>query len=205
MSAKCREDLAELVILAKTGDRLALGRLLASYRSYLLLLARVQIGRHLRGKIDPSDVLQETCLEVQRDIGRFRGSGEREFIGWLRRILAGILANQLRRYLGTQRRDVRLEEALEADLDRSSVAMERAVVADQTTPSERAVRREQSVLLAVALDTLPADYREVIVLRHLEELGFAEVSRRMGRSEDSVKNLWARALVRLRHVLGDSQ
>jgi RNA polymerase sigma-70 factor (ECF subfamily) len=77
------------------------------------------------------------------------------------------------------------------------------LVAKQSSPSERAARREQGVLLANALARLPAHYREVIVLRHLEGLKFAEVARRMGRTIDSVKKMWTPALAELRAALGE--
>jgi RNA polymerase sigma-70 factor (ECF subfamily) len=123
-------------------------------------------------------------------------------ISWLRQILAGLLANLVRRYFGTQRRDVRLERELADELDRSSRALGQSLAAPHSTPSQQAARREQTVLLADALDLLPEDYREVIILHHLEGLGFAEIADRMGRSIDSVKNLWARALAQLRRSLG---
>src|SRR5579883_1396053 len=192
-----------LLTLAKAGDGPALGRLLELYRNYLTLLVRVQIGKRLQGKVDSGDLLQETYLEAHRDIGRFRGNSEREFLYWLRQILVTVLANQVRHYWGTKRRDVRLERELADDLDRSSCALDRAFVAEQSSPSHQAARREQSVLLADALGKLPEDYREVIILRQLEDLSFREVAQRMGRSEDSVKNLWARALAKLRRVMGE--
>ncbi|WP_422925572.1 sigma-70 family RNA polymerase sigma factor [Singulisphaera sp. PoT] len=188
---------------AKKGDSPALGQLLELHRNYLRLLARVQIGRRLQGKVDPADLLQETFLEAHRNIERFRGSTEREFVAWLRQILSAILANQIRHYLGTKRRDIRLERELADDVDRSSRALVQALAASQTSPSQHAARRERSTLLADALAKLPDDYREVIILRHLEDLAFAEVSRRMGRTEDSVKNVWARALARLRKAMDD--
>jgi RNA polymerase sigma-70 factor (ECF subfamily) len=77
-------------------------------------------------------------------------------------------------------------------------------VARQSSPSQQAAHREQAVLLADALEQLPKAYREVIILVHLEELGFPEAARRMGRSVNSVKNLWARAVARLRRSLGSS-
>jgi RNA polymerase sigma-70 factor (ECF subfamily) len=192
-----------LLVLAKAGDGDALGRLIERHRDYLILLARVQIGRLLRGKLDPEDVLQETSLEAHRGIGRFRGSSERAFRSWLRQILAAILSNQVRRYHGTKGRDPRLERSLIDDLDRSSRALDRGLIAPQSTPSQSASRRERALLLAEALGKLPEDYREVIILRHLDDLGFGEVARRMGRTEDSVKNLWVRALARLRRTLED--
>jgi RNA polymerase sigma-70 factor (ECF subfamily) len=197
-------EVERLLLLARGGDCAALGRLLEVYRGYLSLLARLQIGRRLQGKVDAADLVQDTFLEAHRQFGRFRGSVEAELVCWLRQILVGLLANLVRRYCGTQRRDVTLERDLADELNRSSGVLDRGLAAPQSTPSKRAARREQAVLLADALERLPADYREVIILRHLEGLGFAEVADRMGRSVDSVKNLWARALAQLRRSLGAS-
>lgn len=196
-----RRDTGRLLALARSGDRAALGQLLERYRSYLSLLARVQIGRRMQGKLDVADVIQETYLEAHRGVGQFRGSTEVQFLAWLRQILVGILANQVRRYFGTKRRDIRLERELQDGLDHSSVNLGSQLIAPQSSPSSQASRREQAVLLADAMEELPEDYREVIILRQLEGLTFPQVALRMGRTEDSVKNLWARALVRLRRLL----
>jgi RNA polymerase sigma-70 factor, ECF subfamily len=202
MSSSATPDPEQLVCLARAGNGRALGQLLEQYRNYLAMLARLQIGRRLQGKVDASDLVQETFMEAHRDFGQFRGSTEQELASWLRRILACNLANLVERYCGAKRRDVRLERELVADIDQSSRVLDLGLVAKASSPSQQAAHREQAVLLADALEQLPADYREVLMLRHLEELSFPEVARRMGRSLDSVKNLWARALAKLRHVLG---
>jgi RNA polymerase sigma-70 factor, ECF subfamily len=196
-------EFVELFRRARQGDGAALGRLLERYRGYLTLLAGVQIGRRLQGKVDPADLVQETFLEAHRNLPLFRGAVEAEFACWLRQILAGRLANVVRRFLGTRARDVRLEQDLAQQLDASSQALSQALAASQSSPSQQAARSEQSLRLADALAGLPANYREVIVLRHLEGLPFAEVARRMGRNVDSVEKLWIRALGRLRGVLGE--
>ncbi len=188
---------------AREGADEARGALLESYRVYLDLLARVEIGRRLRKKVDASDVVQETFLEAHRNFGTFRGSSEAEFVAWLRSILAARIANLVRHFVGTQARDVRREEGLQIDLDQSSRALDRGLVALQSTPSQQVARREQGVLLAAALARLPDEYREVVVLRHLEELPFPEVAARMGRTVDSVQKLWVRALARLRQSAKD--
>jgi RNA polymerase sigma-70 factor (ECF subfamily) len=193
-----------LLQLARAGCGTALGQLLEGYRSYLALLARLQIGRRLQEKVDPADVVQETFLAAHRHFPRFRGASEAEFTAWLRRILASRLAKLVRHFCGTRRRDIRLERQLTAELDESSACLERGLVARQSTPSQRACRQEQAVLLAEALSRLPVAYREVLVLHHLQDLGFPEVARRMGRTLDSVKNLWLRALARLRAVVGEA-
>jgi RNA polymerase sigma-70 factor (ECF subfamily) len=193
----------QLLPPARAGDQLALGKLLERYRGYLGLLARLQIGRRLQGKADAADLVQDTFLEAHRNWGRFRGTSEAELLSWLRRILAGRTADLIRRYLGSQRRDVRLERELEAELERSSQDLDAALHAKQDSPSKQVARREEGVLLADALDLLPEDYREVLLLRHLEGLTFPEVAQRMGRTLDSVKKLWTRALDLLRRSVKD--
>ncbi|HEX7380146.1 MAG TPA: sigma-70 family RNA polymerase sigma factor [Pirellulales bacterium] len=204
MTSVTETNVEQLLALARGGDCAALGRLLNLYGGYLSLLARLQIGRRLQGKVDAADLVQDTFLEAHRHFGQFRGTTEAELVCWLRQILAGLLANLVRRFCGTKRRDVRLERELAQELDHSSRALDQSLIAPQSTPSQQAARREQAVLLADALQRLPDDYREVIILRHLEGLSFAEISRRMGRSVDSVKNLWARALAQLRRVVGEN-
>ncbi|HTW93242.1 MAG TPA: sigma-70 family RNA polymerase sigma factor [Tepidisphaeraceae bacterium] len=196
-------DTQTMLARARQGDGSATGRLLERYSRYLTLLARLQIGRRLQGKVDPADIVQETFLEATRQMENFRGNSEGELLAWLRRILAGQIALTVRRYMGTRGRDVKLERELVMQLDQSSVMLDRGLVASYSTPSQHAARREQSVLLAEALGRLPEDYREVIILRHLEGLPFAEVAVVMNRSADSVQKLWVRALANLRNLLGD--
>jgi RNA polymerase sigma-70 factor (ECF subfamily) len=192
-----------LLRLAQAGEEDALGSLLEQYRSYLALLARVQISRRLQGKVDAADLVQETFLEAHRGFARFQGTTEKELVSWLRQILAANLADLVRRYVVARRRDVRLERELMVDLDHSSQVLGESLMSRHSSPSQQAARREQAVLLAEALGRLPEHYREVLILHHLEELSFPEVGRRLGRSLDSVKNVWARALARLRRCLGD--
>jgi RNA polymerase sigma-70 factor (ECF subfamily) len=202
MSDSAAPDLEDLLRRARAGDASALGGLLEVYRNYLALLSRLEIGRRLRGKVDDSDLVQETFLQAHRHFGQFRGATEGELASWLRQILAGVVAKLVRRYYGTRRRDLRLERELRDSLDRSSEALGVRLATRQSSPSQQAARREQAVLLADALDRLPEQYREVIILSDLEGLGFPEVARRMDRSLDSVKNLYARAVGQLRRSLG---
>jgi RNA polymerase sigma-70 factor, ECF subfamily len=198
-------DPTELIRQARGGTSEALGQLLDRYGNYLGLLARVQVGRRLQGKVDPADLVQETFLEAHRHFAGFRGQSEPEVAAWLRQIMAGVLGNMLRRYLGTQGRDVRLERELVGELDQSSQALDRGFADPGPTPSKLAAGRERAVLLADALGRLPADYREAIILRNLDELPFAEVAKRMGRSEDAVQKLWVRALAKLRATMDSDE
>jgi RNA polymerase sigma-70 factor (ECF subfamily) len=197
-------DLAHQLQLARHGSVDARGVLLESYRSYLELLARVEVGRRLQTKLDTADVVQETFLEAHRHFDQFRGTTEAELVSWLRGIFSAKLSNLVRHYLGTQGRDLRREQALEINLDHSSRLLDRGLFAGGGTPSQQVVEREQGVLVAEALAKLPDDYREVIVLRHLEELTFPEVAARLQRTVDSVQKVWVRALAKLRQSMGES-
>jgi RNA polymerase sigma-70 factor (ECF subfamily) len=202
MSSVMRSDETpeDLLARARSGDQAALGQLLQLYRNYLRLQARTLIDSTLQRRLDPSDLVQETFLEAHRDFGRFAGTTEAELVAWLRQVLVRNLADQVKRHQ-SRKRDVRRVESLEAMLDRSSRRVEEALQAGISSPSAQARRREQAVLLADALAALPPDYREVIVLRHLEHLKFDEVAARMGRSSGAVRMLWARALERLNRLL----
>ncbi|HYH63111.1 MAG TPA: sigma-70 family RNA polymerase sigma factor [Urbifossiella sp.] len=197
MGPEATPDVGQLIRAARESAD-GLGRLLERYRNYLTLLARVQIGRRLRGKADPADLVQDTFLEAHRYFDRFQGEVEPVLLAWLRRVLASQTARLVRRYGGTQARDVDLERTLERELDSSSDQLDRGIVDRGESPSGAAVRREQAVLLADALARLQPDYREVIVLRQMEGLSFDEVAGRMGRSVDAVQKLWVRGLYQLR-------
>ena len=196
------ESPEELIRTARAGGEPAEGKLFARYAPYLTLLARVEVGRRLQGKLDPADLVQDVFLDAHRYFPTFRGTTEPEFTAWLRQILAGVLANTLRRYFGTKARDPRLEQDIRAAVDQSSVMLVNQLASPGTSPSEVASRREQAVLFADALGRLPDDYREVIVLRHLEGLSFPQIAERMRRSLDSVEKLWLRAVTRLRQSMG---
>jgi RNA polymerase sigma-70 factor, ECF subfamily len=190
---------------ARGGDDAARGRLLELYRNYLRVLARALIGQALQARLDASDLVQETYLKAHREFARFLGAGERELVGWLRQILVRALANQARHHRA-RGRDVRRQESLEAALDRSSLAVQAALAAPSAaSPSTRAVRREEAVLLADALERLPADYRDVFILRNLEQVPVEQVAERMGRSVNAVRKLWTRAMLEIRRELGGEQ
>jgi RNA polymerase sigma-70 factor, ECF subfamily len=191
----------DLIRAAKADGPEALGRLLDRYTCYLTLLARVEVGRQLQGKLDSADIVQEAFLYAHRHFAEFRGGTEPELVAWLRRILVGVLANTVRHYFGTKARDPRLEQDLTAGLDRSSQQMAREIASSGSSPSEAAERRELSVVFANALGRLSDDYREVLLLRHFEDLTFPAVADRMGRSLKTVEKLWLRAVNRLRQEL----
>ena len=192
-----------LLAQARQGDPAALGALLDLYNNYLFFLARGQMGAVLRDRLAPSDVVQETFLEAHRDFHGFRGVGEAELLAWLRRILVRNLVDLLR-YHSDDRRAQTRQESLDAMLERSAARAHQALAAGESSPSGRASRGEQAVIVANALAGLPDDYREVIVMRHIERLRFKEIATRMGRTSGAVRKLWLRALMQLRESIGGS-
>lgn len=172
------------------------------YRDYLLLLVRLQLGPRLRAKLDASDVVQQAMLHAHERRGQFRGETEGEWLAWLRTILANALATALRRF-DAQARDPRRERSLEAELEHSSSRLEGLLAADQTSPSERAVRGEELVRLAHAIARLPEDQRRVVELHYLKGLAVADVAQEIGRTRPAAVGLLFRALKRLRALLRD--
>jgi len=189
-----------LLAKARAGDPAAVGRLLELYRNYLRLIARSLISQPLQVRMDASDLVQETFLKAHREFRQFVGSGERELMAWLRRILVRTLSNQARHHRA-RGRDQRRQESLDVLLDRSSLAIQEQLADSIASPSAHAVRREQAVLLADALSRLPADYREVFILRNLEQVPVDEIATRMGRTPNAVRKLWRRAMIALKQAL----
>ena len=201
MNPSNSKDPEQLLSIARHENGQVVAQLLEIYRNYLTVLAKVHIDRRLRAKVGGSDLVQETLIQAHQDFAEFQGTTEAELIQWLRKIMATKGAKLVRRYFVAQRRNVHLEQELCEDLNKSSLAMDRLPVSPDSSPSQQAARRECAVVLADALTQLPDDYREVMILHHLEGLTMAEVAKRMGKTIKSVQGLWARALIKLRPLM----
>lgn len=185
----------------RNADPEGLGGILQLYWNYLHLLAEAQLDRRLRVRFSPSDLVQETLLEAHRDFPQFRGTTEAEFLSWLRQILIHNLIVAVRRHVEAGKRDIRREVSLEqirAGVDTSALSLAGLLEQRGTSPSARIQREELLVALADHLASLPPDYRQVIVLRHLQGRSFAEIAVQMERNEGAVRMLWLRAIGQLR-------
>ena len=195
-----------LLSQALAGSSECFGRLLHVYRNYLKLLVVTQMERKLQRRVSPSDVVQETFLEANRDFHQFRGTSSGEFCAWLRRILVNNLHRVVEKHVLAAKRDVRREVSLEniaASLEQSTARLEAILPDGGTSPSGNAERREMEIVLADHLAELSADYRDVIVLRHIEGLSFEAVGQRMERSAGAARMLWLRAIKSLRERMED--
>jgi RNA polymerase sigma-70 factor (ECF subfamily) len=184
---------------ARAGSREALGELLETCRAYLLLIAERELDSDLRAKGGASDLVQETFAEAHRHFARFQGDSEADLRAWLRRLLLNNLADFSRRYRETDKRHIGREVGLGAD---SSGQPGAHLAANGPSPSEQAVAHEQAQAVQSALDRLPADYRQVLVLRYHEDRPFDEIARVMGRSTNAIHKLWLRAVKRLQQEVG---
>lgn len=176
---------------------------LLKYEAWLRLLARNEIDSRFAGKFDASDAVQQTLMEAWKGWENFRGNEEPQRLVWLRQILAHQLAHLARHYAGTQKRDVAREVSIEHTLHQSAQRLDALLPARDASPSSQAVAREQRLQLAEVLESLPDDYRQVILLRNIEELSHEQIAERMGRSVGAVRMLWVRALAALRDALPD--
>jgi RNA polymerase sigma-70 factor (ECF subfamily) len=173
---------------------------LERFRDYLRLLARLQLDARLQGKLDPSDLVQQTLLKAHQARAQFRGRTAAEQAGWLRQILARTLANAVRD-LARAKRDVTLERSLETSLENSSARLEAWLVAGDASPSQQAERNEQLLRLAQRMAALPDAQREVLLLRHCQGWSLADISRHLGRTRAAVASLLRRGLQQLRGQL----
>jgi RNA polymerase sigma-70 factor (ECF subfamily) len=177
---------------------------LERFRDYLRLLARMNLDGRLRGKLDPSDVVQQTLLQAHQALPGFRGQTDAEMAAWLRQILARNLTHAVRDF-GRDRRDVQREQSLQDALDASSARLEAWLAAEQSSPSERAERNEQVVRLAAALADLPEAQREAVVQHYWQGRSLVEIGEDLGRTPAAVAGLLHRGLTQLRELLRDTE
>ena len=173
---------------------------LEPYRSYLRLLARINVGQRLKGKVDASDIVQQTLLKAHVARHEFQGADSTALTAWLRKILVRTISDAVRD-LHRGKRDAGLERSLEGGIEQSSCRLGEWLAAEQLSPSGQAMRGELFLQLFDALEELPEAQREAIVLKHCDDLTLDEVSRRLNRSPASVASLLRRGLKQLREQL----
>jgi RNA polymerase sigma-70 factor (ECF subfamily) len=184
---------------ARRGSGEAFGRLLDTFRRYLLLVAHRELDPDLQAKGGPSDLVQETFLNAQKNFAQFRGQTEREFLAWLHGILKNSANDFQRRFLQTGKRQIGREVV---SPESSSGAFGGSFPAPVPTPSREVVAREEAALLEEALERLPESYRQVIRWRYAEGRSFAEIGEQLNRSADAARMLWLRAFKQLQKEMG---
>lgn len=170
---------------------------LERFRPYLLLLARQGLSPRFQGKADVSGLVQQTLLEAHRAWGQVAGQPSEAQAAWLRRLLANNLRDEAKKWT-TAARNVSMEQ----EIERSSIRLQSLIAGNESSPSQKAVRNEELLKLAAALEELSEAERRAIELHHLQGQPLAEVARQLERTKGAVAALLYRAMERLRGVMG---
>jgi len=177
------------------------GDSLDGFRSYLRLLANMQLDKRLRGKVDASDIVQQTMLQAYKAREQFQGNNDAQRAAWLRQILARNLMHATRD-MTRDKRDVRREKSMHASIDQSSLRLEGLLANNDLSPSAKVSRGEQLLLIANAVENLPEPQRDALLMHYLEQKSMPEIAAQMDRTRGSVAGLVRRALESLRESFG---
>jgi RNA polymerase sigma-70 factor (ECF subfamily) len=193
----------QLLRRAQGGDCHALGALFERYRERLRQMVRLRLDRRLYGRIDPSDVIQEAYLDVSKRFPEYAANPAVPFYLWLRSLTGQRLITLHRQHLGTQMRDAGQEVSLYrgAFPQASSQSLANQLLGRLTSPTQAAMRAEMQIRLQEVLNTMDPLDREVLVLRHFEELSNSETAEVLGLQKSAASKRYRRALERLTSIL----
>jgi RNA polymerase sigma-70 factor, ECF subfamily len=196
-------DTVNLIERARAGDQQALGMLFARHRERLRRMVELRLDWRLQARIDASDVVQEAFVEMTRRLGEYFRQPTMPLFLWMRFLVGERLLILHRHHLGAQMRDARREVSLyrTALPEASSAALAAHLLGKHTSPTQAAVRAERMLRLQEALNTIDPLDREVLTLRHFEQLSRAETAQVLGIEESAAAKRYVRALKRLKEIL----
>ena len=196
-------DVEELVKHAAAGDPGSWAELIKRYRSRLRRMVSFRMDPRLQGRVDPSDVVQDVFLEAWQHLGSYVSEPNTPFFLWLRAVAGHTLGDLHRQHLGARMRDARREVSLyEGSLPgATSAALAAQLLGHLTRPSEAALRAERKIQLQTALNAMDPIDREVLALRHFEQLTVSEAAAVLGIKEKAAGMRYTRALRRLKEIL----
>jgi RNA polymerase sigma-70 factor (ECF subfamily) len=203
LSSEGIDEETSLLHRAAAGDQEALRAVFSRYRERLKRMVHLRLSRRLSGRVDDSDVVQESFLDVSRRLDEYLANPTTSFFLWLRNMTALKLAEVHRRHLGTQLRDAGREVTLHrgglpmAD----SVSLAAQLLGKLTAPSQAAIKAETRLLVQEALNSMDPIDREVLALRHFAQLSPDETARALGIKEKAAAMRYMRALRRLKVIL----
>lgn len=194
-----------LIELARAGDESALGELFARHRERLRRMVQMRLDWRLHGRIDASDVIQEAYLEAARRLDSYFQEPGMPLFLWLRFLVGERLMILHRHHLGTKMRDARREVSLYRDAlpEASSAALAAQLMGQHTSPTEAALRAERMLRLQDAVNRLEPLDREILSLRHFEQLSRSETAQLLGIEEAAGAKRYIRALKRLKETLAE--
>jgi RNA polymerase sigma-70 factor (ECF subfamily) len=196
-------EVSDLLHRAAGGDQQALSELFSRYRDRLKRMVHLRLSRRLQGRVDDSDVIQEAFLGISQRLNEYLQEPKLPFYLWLRHMTGLKLAEVHRRHLGTQLRDADREVSLhrgglpQAD----SVSLAAQLLGKLTTPSQAAIKAELRIQVQEALNSMDPIDREVLALKHFEQLSTSEIAEVLGLSKAGAGSRYLRAIKRLREIL----
>ena len=196
-------EMTRLIEQAVGGDQQAWGQLLSRHRDRLRRMVALRIDRRLRGRVDASDVIQEASLEAARRLPEYLKNPTMPFFLWLRFLTGQRLLEQHRIHLGAKARDAGREISLYhgALPATTSAALAAHLLGHLTSPSAAAIRAERRIRMQEVLNTMDPVDREILALRHYEQLSNSEVAEVLDMDKSATSKRYARALVRLKEIL----
>jgi RNA polymerase sigma-70 factor (ECF subfamily) len=194
-----------LIELARLGDAAALNTLLDRNRDRLRRMVEIRLDRRLMARIDADDVIQEAFLEASQRFEEYLREPNQPLFLWLRFLVGMRLMQIHRHHLGAQMRDVGREVSIyrRALPEASSAALAAQLLGKETSPTQAVVRAERALRLQEALNSLDPIDREILSLRHFEQLSRSEAARVLGIEEGTAAKRYFRALKRLKDILAD--
>jgi RNA polymerase sigma-70 factor (ECF subfamily) len=192
-------QIGRLISQAHSGDQEALGQLCAQYRPFLQTIAAVKLGRTMERRIDASDIVQETELEMVRGFPEFRGATEPEFSAWLKQILRRNIADKVRDNRAAIR-DLRREQYLDGADSSASITWAQPT-GRESSPSQFVMKGEAALRFAAALEALPVDQRTVVRMRYMEGLKLNEIAASIDKTPGAVAGLLRRGQNTLREEI----
>lgn len=202
MNSSSETEILEQLV-ADHRDPHALGQLFQKYRSRLERVVFFRMDPRLKSRIDSEDILQESCLEATRRINDFKtASAKMSFFLWLRFLTLQNLNQAHRKHLGTKARDAEREISIDrASGNATSVALAAQLLGELTSPSVAAVRDENKELISRGLAEMEESEREILALRHFEQLSNVEVAKLLQMNETATSNRYVRALRKLKSIM----
>jgi RNA polymerase sigma-70 factor (ECF subfamily) len=196
-------EASDLLPRAAGGDQEAMRELFSRYRDRLKRMVHLRLSRRLQGRVDDSDVVQEAYLDIARRLKEYVAKPELPFFLWLRHMTGLKLTEVHRRHLGTQLRDADREVSLHRGAlpEADSVSLAAQLLGKLTTPSAAAIKAETRIYVQEALNSMDPIDREVLALKHFEQLSTSEIADVLGMSKAGAGSRYLRAIKRLREIL----
>jgi RNA polymerase sigma-70 factor (ECF subfamily) len=198
-------DTNRLIEDAARGSQGAWAEILDRHRDRLRRMVVLRMDRRLQGRLDASDVIQDACVDAIQRLPDYLDNPSMPFFLWLRFLVGQRLIDEHRRHLGAQARDVGREVTLFRGTipEATSAVLAAQLLGRLTTPSQAAIRAEQQIQLQEALNGLDRLDREILALRHFEQLSNGETAAVLGLDKSAASKRYARALVRLKEILAN--